>query len=408
MLHFAVDLVVGGVFVLVYLGMILGEFPGLKLDRTGIALLGAIALIASGRISLQDAWNAIDVATIALLLGLMVISAQFRLGGFYTVVTRRLGAADHTPSHLLALVVLTAGVLSAILANDIVCLAMAPVLLELCARRGLDPVPFLLALACGSNVGSAGTLIGNPQNMLIGEVLDLSFTRYLWEGGVPALIGLGVVWAVLQLAYRERWYRSTPLPVVDATPYDHWQTMKGVAVVAVVMAAFLFSGAPREVVALAAAGVLLASREMASREMLGLVDWHLLVLFAGLFVVNAAVQQSGQLGGVFMAFRMAHLDLANPAVLFGVTTVLSNVVSNVPAVMLLLPVASHPLAGAVLALASTLAGNLFIVGSIANIIVVDQSRRLGVEIDWKTHARVGVPITLATLAVAAAWLALVG
>ena len=122
--------------------------------------------------------------------------------------------------------------------------------------------------------------------------------------------------------------------------------MKGVAVVAVVMASFLFSGAPREVVALAAAGVLLASREMASREMLGLVDWHLLVLFAGLFVVNAAVQQSGLLGGVFMAFRMAHLDLATPAVLFGVTAVLSNLVSNVPAVMLLLPVASHPLAGA--------------------------------------------------------------
>lgn len=401
------DPVVGSVFVLVYLGMILGEVPGLRLDRTGIALLGAIALIASGRISLQDAWSAIDVATIALLLGLMVISAQFRLGGFYTAVTRRLGAADHTPPQLLALVVLTSGVLSAILANDIVCLAMAPVLLELCARRGLDPVPFLLALACGSNVGSAGTLIGNPQNMLIGEVLDLSFAGYLWQGGVPALLGLGAVWAVLDLSYRGRWHRSVPVPTVTEPPYDRWQTMKGAAVVTVVMAAFLFTSAPREVVALAAAGVLLASREMASREMLGLVDWHLLVLFAGLFIVNAAVQQSGLLGGVFMAFRMAHLDLANPGVLFGVTAVLSNLVSNVPAVMLLLPVASHPLSGAVLALASTLAGNLFIVGSIANIIVVDQAKRLGVEIDWRTHARVGVPVTLATLVVAAAWLALV-
>ncbi len=157
-------------------------------------------------------------------------------------------------------------------------------------------------------------------------------------------------------------------------------------------------------VALVAAGVLLMSGEMASREMLGEVDWHLLVLFAGLFIVNAAVQQSGLLDEAFVALRAARLDLAHPATLFGSTVVLSNLVSNVPAVMLLLPAATHPLAGPILALASTLAGNLLIVGSIANIIVVDQARRLGVEIDWHTHARIGIPVTLATLAVAAAWL----
>ena len=144
---------------------------------------------------------------------------------------------------------------------------------------------------------------------------------------------------------------------------------------------------------------------MASREMLGLVDWHLLILFAGLFVVNAAIAQSGLLSGVLMAFRGAGLDLADPAALFGVTAVLSNLVSNVPAVMLLLPATGHDLAGPVLALASTLAGNLLIVGSIANIIVVDQAARLGVTIDWRTHARVGVPVTLVTLALPALALA---
>ncbi len=202
------DYVVVGVFALVYLGMMLGEFPGLKLDRTGIALLGAIALISTERITLDDAWAAIDVPTMALLLGLMVVSAQFRLGGFYTAVTRGLGASDHTPRALLALVIGTAGVLSAVLANDIVCLAMAPVLVEIAARRGLNPVPFLIGLACASNVGSAATLIGNPQNMLIGEVLDLSFSRYLWDGGVPALVGLVVVWAAIELAWRGRWLRA--------------------------------------------------------------------------------------------------------------------------------------------------------------------------------------------------------
>jgi Na+/H+ antiporter NhaD/arsenite permease-like protein len=146
---------------------------------------------------------------------------------------------------------------------------------------------------------------------------------------------------------------------------------------------------------------------MASREMLGLVDWHLLVLFAGLFIVNAAVAQAGLLSEAFLGNRAAGIDLADPPTLFGVTAILSNLVSNVPAVMMLLPVASHPLAGPILALSSTLAGNLFIVGSIANIIVVDQARRMGVEIDWRTHARVGIPVTLVTLALAGAWLWLI-
>lgn len=401
------DYLVVGVFAFVYLGMILGEIPGLALDRTGIALLGAITLVAADRMSLDEAWTAIDVPTIALLLGLMVVSAQFRLGGFYAAITRRLGRSEHSPSELLALVVITAGGLSAVLANDIVCLAVAPVLVELCARRRINPVPFLIALACAANVGSAGTLIGNPQNMLIGSMLDISFARYLWDGGIPAVAGLAIVWGCIRIAYRGQWVGDTPIPAIAAPAFDRWQTVKGLVVVTVVIAAFLFTAWPREVVALAAAGVLLISRRMASREMLGLVDWHLLILFAGLFVVNAAIARSGVLSGVFMFFRTAGMDLANPVALFGVTAVLSNIVSNVPAVMLLLPAAGHDMAGPVLALASTLAGNLLIVGSIANIIVVDQAARLGITIDWRTHARIGVPVTLITLALAGAWLWLI-
>src|SRR5262245_44824088 len=146
--------------------MLLGEIPGLALDRTGVALLGAIALIATGDTTVSQAWQAVNVPTIALLLGLMVVSAQLRLGGFYSVVTQRLTSVPLQPPRLLAALIIVVGVLSALLANDIVCLAMAPLLLTACSRRGLDPVPFLLALACAANVGSAATLIGNPQNML--------------------------------------------------------------------------------------------------------------------------------------------------------------------------------------------------------------------------------------------------
>ncbi len=395
------------VFGFVYLGMVLGEIPGLALDRTGVALLGALALIASERVTPEAAWRAVDVPTLALLFGLMVVSAQFRLGGFYAFVTRKAAGARVSPALLLGLVVAVAGGLSAVLANDIVCLAVAPLLIEGCARRGLDPVPFLLALACAANVGSAATLIGNPQNMLIGQTLHLSFTGYLADAAVPALLGLAVVWGVVVASVRGSWFKPTSVPQVEETGLNRWQTGKGMVVLGLLLLGFVFAPIPREVLALAAAAVLLTSRRMASRDILGTVDWHLLVLFVGLFVVNFALADSGTLAVATRAFERGGVDLTRPGVLFPLTVVLSNLVSNVPAVMLLLPQATRPAAGPLLALASTLAGNLIIVGSVANIIVVDQAARLGVPIGWKRHARVGVPVTLATLAIAAGWLALV-
>jgi Na+/H+ antiporter NhaD/arsenite permease-like protein len=392
------------VFGFVYLGMILGEIPGLALDRSGVALLGALALVAAREVSPEVAWQAMDVPTLALLFGLMVVSAQFKLGGFYARLTRRIASVECSPGGLLALIVAAAGLLSALLANDIVCLAMAPLVVDGCARRTLDPVPFLLGLACAANVGSAATLIGNPQNMLIGQRLGLPFMRHLLDAGVPAILGLVVVWWVVYRAWRGAWHVSTPVPRLEETRFDSWQTGKGVVVLVALVIAFGIGHWPRDVLALAAAGILLLSRRTASRDIIGQVDWHLLVLFVGLFVVNHALQASGTVDLALSRLAGAGLDLTRPLVLFFTTVVLSNLVSNVPAVMLLLPAASHPQAGAILALASTLAGNLFLVGSIANIIVVEQARALSVRIDWRTHARVGVPVTGLTLALAAWWL----
>jgi len=402
-----VDLLVLTVFIVVYAGMILGEIPGFALDRSGIALLGAIVILASGRLTLEEAVLASDAHTLALLFGLMVISAQFRLGGFYTETVRRISAHSGGADSLLLWVIIAAGVLSSVLANDIVCLAMAPMLVEVCARRQVNPLPFLLALACASNIGSAATLIGNPQNMLIGESLDLSFAGYLLDGGPPAVIGLGIVWLVLRWQWRGRWNAAAadaPAGRFEPVPFDRWQTTKGVVLLTIVIGTFLFTSLPRDVIALTAAGVLLLSTRMASREMVGLVDWHLLVLFAGLFVINEAVERAGLLQALYAHLTGAGIDLMQPAWLFAVTPIVSNLVSNVPAVMLLLPASSGPEAGAVLALASTFAGNLLIVGSIANIIVVDQARAQGVAIDWRAHARAGIPVTLATLAIAGVWL----
>jgi len=395
------------VFLFVYLGMILGEIRGLALDRTGIVLLGAIALAAFGRVTPEAAWKAVDVPTIALLFGYMVVSAQFRIGGFYTLVTRKIAAHECAPHWLLAQVIALAGALSAVLANDIVCLAMAPILIEGCVRRRLNPMPFLLALACASNIGSAATLIGNPQNMLIGQVLRLSFSKYLLLAAVPSILGLAAAWAVICARYRARWTCDMPALEGEAPAFDRWQSIKGGMVLAGLMGVFLFAPWPREVSALAAAGVLLMSRRMASRRFLNLVDWQLLVLFIGLFVVNHALEASGMLEAGLRTLRAGGIEPNHGAWLFGLTVALSNLISNVPAVMLLLPSTTHPEAGLILALASTLAGNLFIVGSIANIIVVEQAARLGVRIGWREHAKTGVPVTLITLAISAVWLMLI-
>jgi len=401
------------VFAVVYLGMIFGGLPFLQLDRTGIALIGAIVLIATGDVSLAEAGRSIHAPTLILLFAFMVLSAQLRLGGFYTYVTRRLAMLPLSPPLLLGALIGVVGALSAVFSNDVICLAMAPVLADACLARRLDPVPYLLGLACAANVGSALTLIGNPQNMLIGESLRLSFGGYLREAALPVLIGLAVTWGLIVLQVSGRWEGPTASAANPSAPerrgegtpdFDRWQTAKGLTVAAVLLVVFLTAPWPRELAALAGAGLLLLSRKMHSRRMLGLVDWELLVLFVGLFVVNRAFQQTGLTAGAVHAIAGAGVSLEQPGVLFVLTFLLSNIVSNVPAVMLLLPLATHPMAGTLLALASTLAGNLLIVGSIANIIVVDAAARRGVPIDWRRHARIGVPVTLATLAITGVYL----
>jgi Na+/H+ antiporter NhaD/arsenite permease-like protein len=399
-------LVVAVVFALVYLGMVLGGLPKLKLDRTGVALLGAIEIVGLGVLTPEAAARAIHLPTILLLFSFMVISAQMRLGGFYGAVTRRIAALQVGPGALLGVVIAVVAVLSAVFSNDIVCLAVAPVLAEACIRRRLDPVPYLLALACAANIGSAATLIGNPQNMLIGSVLQLSFSGYLLDALGPVLLGLVALWAILLWQQRASVPpATTAVPDTEGPAFDRWQTTKGLAVAGVLMVVFLFTDTPHEVAALIGAGVLLLSARFHSSKVMGLIDWELLILFMGLFVVNHALELTGltQQAVAWLAERGVRLQ--EPGPLFVATLALSNLVSNVPAVMLLLPLADGPQAGATLALVSTLAGNLLIVGSIANIIVVDAARRSGIVIDWRRHARTGVPVTIATLAICAGWLA---
>lgn len=394
-------------FLFVYLGLILGGIPGLRIDRAGIAILGAILLLATTSITEKEAIESIDFPTMALLFGLMVVAAQFQLGGFYSAATNRLGSMKARPQRLLAVIIGFTGLLSSLLSNDVVCVAVAPPLLALCGRHQLNPPPFLLGLACAANVGSALTLIGNPQNILIGQSMEISFVHYLLVAAVPTLLGLGLTWGVLVWLYRDRWTGPEIAFQAEDPPFDLWQTLKGAIVLALVIITFIGGFWPRELVALAGGAILLLSRKFHSRQILGLVDWPLLMLFISLFMVNDAFQRTGEAAAAVEQLRNAGLDIANPAVLFVVTPILSNIVSNVPAVMLLMPSTSGVDAGIIMAISSTLAGNLIVVGSVANIIVVETAKRAGVEISFWTHARTGIPITLGSLALAALWLWLV-
>jgi len=400
------------VFATVYLGMFLGGLPTLKLDRSGVALLGAIAMIAITGETVDTAARAVDLPTLVLLFAFMVVSAQLRMSGFYAAVARRVGAMPLSRPGLLAALIGVAGALSAVFSNDVVCLAMTPVVARLCLQRGLPPVPFLLGLACAANIGSAATLIGNPQNMLIGSVLQLSFSGYLRAALPPVLASLVLLWAWLAWGPGARGdgiRASMPPPGGTPEPVlDTWQTTKGLAVAGVLMGVFLCTDWPREVAALVGAAVLLLSRRLHSAQVMGDVDWLLLLLFIGLFVVNRALDTTGLAGQAVAWLAAQDVHLAEPGPLLVVGVALSNLVSNVPAVMLLLPHLQGHQAGATLALVSTFAGNLLLVGSIANLIVADLARQAGIAIDWRRHAATGVPVTLGSLLLLWGWMGWVG
>jgi len=394
------------VFIVVYLGMMLGRIPGLKVDRSAIALLGAIALVASNEISEKQAVGFIGPDTISLLFGLMIVSSQFTLSGFYGEVTRRLVALHVGPRTLLALLVVVPGAMAALLTNDVVALAMAPLIVQLCVQRRLNPVPYLLAMACSVNAGSTATIIGSPQNILIGQHMDLSFAGFMVYTAVPALLALAVIWLLISFIYRDNWELpgATQGEPAETYRFDRLESVKGLIITAVIVGIFLFTDWPRDLVALAAGGFLLMNAHYRSRKMLDHVDWQLLILFISLFVVNGAFQQT-HLPQQWVDSLQGHgIDFQHPATLFVTTFFLSDLVSNVPAVMLLLPYANDPVAGPAMALAAGMASNLIIIGSIANIIVVEAAARYGVKISFREHARTGVPVTLLSLSIAAGWL----
>ncbi|HEY7204868.1 MAG TPA: anion transporter [Methylomirabilota bacterium] len=395
------------VFAGTYLGLALGRLPFLRVDRTGVAIIGGAVMVVSGVVPWDRAVAAVDAHTLVLLFGMMIVAAYLRLSGFFRLVTYTAVRRAHTPVGLLALIVLAAGVLSALFVNDVVCLVMAPIVLDLVRQLRLPPTPYLIALATAANVGSVATLTGNPQNMLVGSFSGIGYRTFLLREAPVAVIGLVLVFAIIWLVYRRRLPADFPSVDLEERFAVHRALMtKTIAAVSVMLVAFL-AGVPIALVAIAGAACCLLTRRVNPDKVYREIDWGLLVLFTGLFVVIAGVEQSG-LTAELLGWTSA-IGLFRPAVLTVVTAALSNLVSNVPAVLLfktVIPTFGEPVrAWLILAMASTMAGNLTIVGSVANLIVVEQARGAGIRIGFLEHGKVGVPITVATLVVG--WLLLI-
>ena len=394
------------IFAMTYLVLAIGRLPGFWLDRAGAALVGASLMVAVGVMPLEEVPKAIDFDTIILLLGVMIVVANLRLSGFFGLVNGWVVTRARHPIVLLTTVVLVSGVLSAFLVNDTICLVLTPLVLDLVTRLRRNPVPYLLGIAMASNIGSTATITGNPQNMIIGSLSHLPYSTFAAALSPIAGIGLVLTVVLIAVAYRSEFWTRQRLRGEPQRACANWPIIIKSVVVLLAMVGGFFAGVAPALVAIVAGSVLLLTRRIKSEKIRAEIDWTLLLMFAGLFIVVAGLEKKVVSPGVIDAVGCLHLE--NIPILSSITALLSNIVSNVPAVLVLKPfiaqLQNQQQAWLTVAMASTLAGNFAIVGSVANLIVVQRARAQNVEIGFWEYSRVGAPLTAVTIGVGVFWL----
>ncbi len=394
------------ILVLTYVGVAAGGVPGLRLDRAGIAFLGGAAMIALGPLSLEEAFRAIDFNTIALLVGMMIVVAHLKVSGAFRALGSLAIEHAHAPFILLVTVTILARVLSAFLVNDAICLVMTPIVMQVVRALGRNPVPYLVATATASNCGSVATITGNPQNMVIGATSKIPYPAFAAALSPVAAFGLVAVVFVVWLAFRKEFVVDGAIsPNLKPGRMHAGQVVKASLVSAGLAIAF-FAGVPPAEAAVVGGAILLFTRQIKPMRIYREIDGPLLLLFAGLFIVVAGAERALLTPDRVVVAKSLGLDVPWRPSFF--TAVLSNIVSNVPAVLILRPFipsfADPQRAWLVVAMASTLAGNLTLIGSVANLIVAERARAEGVPISFWAYFKVGLPLTLLTLAAGTAWL----
>jgi len=394
------------IFLATYAVMAIGKLPGFHMDRAGAALVGASLMVATGLLSLDDAYRAIDIDTIALLLGMMIVVANMRLSGFFGLVNNWVVTRAGHPIALLAGVTAVSGFFSAFLVNDAICLAITPLVLDFVSRLRRNPVPYLLAVAMASNVGSTATITGNPQNIMIGSFSHIPYAAFAGTLWPVAAAGFALVIVLMTLFFPAEFWTRERLRGDPQTARVHEALLaKSLLVVLGTIVAY-FAGQEPAKVALIAGAILLLTRRVKSEKVYKQIDWPLLLMFMGLFIVVAGFEKAVLTPNSISA--VSRLRLNQLPMLSLITAALSNIVSNVPAVLVLKPfVATLPdpqRAWLTIAMSSTLAGNLTLVGSVANLIVVQLARAHGVTIRFCDYAKVGIPLTILSIFIGVLWL----
>ncbi|HET6202247.1 MAG TPA: anion transporter [Planctomycetota bacterium] len=399
------------VFALTYLLMSGGRLRHVSLERPAAALVGAVLMVVTGVLPIEEAYRSVDWNTIVLLLGMMILTAHLKEAGFFSLVAEAALARVRTPQGLLAAVVLLSGVLSALFVNDTVCLFLTPIVLEIAARAGLPAVPFLIALATSANVGGVATPTGNPQNMIVATASGIAYARFCARLLPVAALGLAANYGILRFLYRQELSRPFAVaPAPKREPADRRLLVVSLLVVAGTLAAYL-AGGHLALVSISGAVALFFLSRVPPRRSLEDVDWGLLLFFASLFVVVAGLARTGAIDRLFGAVRplLGNGEGRRLAVFSTFTVCGSQVLSNVPFVLVARHwIPSFPDADRMwlaLAMASTLAGNLTLLGSVANVIVAELSRGR-VRLGFREFLRVGVPTTVVTTAIGVAVLAL--
>jgi Na+/H+ antiporter NhaD/arsenite permease-like protein len=386
------------IFLGTYIVFAIGGLPGFRIDRTGAAIIGASLMIGLNVLTMEEAFRSVNYETIILLFGMMIVVANLRLSGFFAAVSSWVVRHAHHPLALLIAIVFVSGFFSAFFVNDTMCLVLTPLVLEIVTRLRRNPVPYLLAVSMAANAGSVATITGNPQNMMIGSFSEIPYKTFLRQLAPVAALGLAVTVLLIYVIYRREFVHAPRvdirLPRIRINKVLLWKSLTA----AMGMIVLFFAGWPVPKVALLAGALLLVTRRVKPEKVYREIDWSLLVLFAGLFIVIAGIEKTSFDEDLGLVADRFHLDQA--AMLSFWSAVISNLVSNVPAVLVFKPIVSAlpdaQKAWLTLAMSSTLAGNLTLLGSIANLIVVERARH-EVKISFWEYLKVGVPLTIVSI-----------
>ena len=388
------------IFIITYLGIIFTRLPGINIDRPSAAFFGAVAMIVFGILSFEEAVRAIDYNTIALLLGMMIIIATLQLDGFFSLIARKTILWSRTPARLLVFLVLITGIASAFLVNDAVVLLFTPVIIAICRASSINPVPYLVAAILASNVGSAMTITGNPQNMLIGINSGIPYSEFLLRLLPVSLLGMAVIVLVIRLVYPTEFRKGTVIQANGASFGYHYASMKfSVPIFAGVTLMFFFSnllGISIPVIALAGASLILIFGKIKPSAVIKNVDWVLLLFFASLFIVVEGAVKAGLMDKLTHTSGLLP-DARGIGIIHGLSLLMSQIVSNVPFTVIMLPVLKVPhndILWLALASASTLAGNATIIGAMANLIVIESASGQNIRIGFFEFLKSGLVVTL--------------